>query len=94
MYLLTRRDRESRINVSAHPVQIIILSHVVTMALTRKYPRAAVRKIIKGHTDKHAAQEVDALVRASKQNQNTHTQTDNTQLYLDYILFLQQYDAQ
>ena len=41
---------------------ISIVAHTSTMAPPARYPRATIRKILKGHSQKRVAREVDALM--------------------------------
>lgn len=59
--------------------------------MQKTYPRATVKKIIKGHSGKNVGRNVDPLVSAVCLAANAQQQLILLlQVYLDYVLFIQQ----
>lgn len=59
-------------------------------AVTKKYPRATIRKVVKAHTNKNIGRNVDALVDIPHLQFMPYADLI-LQLYLDYVLFMQRY---
>jgi hypothetical protein len=62
-----------------------------TLAMAQKlYPRGTVKRIVKAHSNRNLSKNADILVRRTCPTRKTSL-TDSVQIFLDYMLFLQEY---
>lgn len=55
------------------------------------YPRATVKKIVKAHTKRNVGKNVDVLVSIDATCDESMDTKSDSQIFLDYNLFLQEY---